>query len=517
MTVTKRWDCPVASEVRMPYSRRISPWISRSLLAFCRGNQFSRPAQDALSQLTLHQFCTTRILSTHDSSAQHPVTTHITPVLHNAHPVNSWQFCTTPSHNSHHTSSAQRTSCQLMTVLHNTQSQLTSQHFCTVIIMDSFVGYFSKLEHLAHYKGKNKTLSKQTSTSTPHTHTHPLTSQQLWQIIQQCAHSWVFTAFISWFCLSGINYFHFTGTWPIYSQILLQWAGNSHARKGGRDVSDSQHPCQLQKRCTHATHSNTYAQLLTSSYCGQNKTESTFGVALVIHHLLRDGHCANDVITTTEKKEKKSESDTLMSGYKSLGKCSMQCRLKINSPEQHLTKERTWAHTPTHTRTHILNYRNVHTCTNTHANTHTHTHTHKTSACMRVGGGGGGGGCNDQVHHQTHRKGVKLGTVLCKIHDITWNSTGNTQSGLLHIGLLKWLKHCRHACCIPAFYLQAKAPHSMDYYIPSCSQTWFSPFLWLNMWWAKTHNICNYFMANTYIITVFYFYRQISYLVNMYT
>ena len=76
-----------------------------------------------------------------------------------------------PSHSSHHTSSAQHTSCQFMTVLHNTQSQLTSQHFCTVIIMDSFVGYFSKLEHLAHYKGKNKTLSRQTSTSTPYTHT----------------------------------------------------------------------------------------------------------------------------------------------------------------------------------------------------------------------------------------------------------------------------------------------------------------------------------------------------------
>ena len=178
MTVTKRWDCPVASEVRMPYSRRISPWISRSLLAFCSGNQFSRPAQHALSQLTLHQFCTTRILSTHDkfcttpshnshhtssaqrascqlmtSSAQHPVTTHITPVLHNAHPVNSWQ------------------------VLHNTQSQLTSHQFCTVIIMDSFMCCISKLEHLAHYKGKNKTQSRQTSTSTgTHTSTNLTTA-----------------------------------------------------------------------------------------------------------------------------------------------------------------------------------------------------------------------------------------------------------------------------------------------------------------------------------------------------
>ena len=137
----------------MPYSRRISPWISRSLLAFCSGNQFSRPAQHALSQLTLHQFCTTRILSTHE------------------------KFCTTPSHNSHHTSSAQHTSCQLMTVLHNTQSQLTSQHFYTVIIMDSFMCCISKLEHLAHYKGQNKTQSRQTSTSTgTHTSTNLTTA-----------------------------------------------------------------------------------------------------------------------------------------------------------------------------------------------------------------------------------------------------------------------------------------------------------------------------------------------------
>lgn len=42
-TVTKKWDCPVASDVRIPYSRRISPCISRSLFAFWSGNQLSSP------------------------------------------------------------------------------------------------------------------------------------------------------------------------------------------------------------------------------------------------------------------------------------------------------------------------------------------------------------------------------------------------------------------------------------------------------------------------------------------
>ena len=104
---------------------------------------------------------------------------------------------------------------------------------------------------------------------------------------------------------------------------------------------------------------------------GHSSSPSWWTLCQWCHH-----HC--------RKKEKKSESDTLMSGYKSLGKCSMQRRLKTNSPERHLTKERTWAHTPTHTRIHILNYRNTHTCTNTRKQTHTNTH--KTSACMQVGG-----------------------------------------------------------------------------------------------------------------------------------
>ena len=56
--------------------------------------------------------------------------------------------------------------------------------------------------------------------------------------------------------------------------------------------------------------------LQTSSYIHapslvMKQDASTFGVALIVHHLLCDGHRANDVITTAENME--SESDTLMS------------------------------------------------------------------------------------------------------------------------------------------------------------------------------------------------------------
>ena len=122
---------------------------------------------------------------------------------------------------------------------------------------------------------------------------------------------------------------------------------------------------------------------------GHSSSPSWWTLCQWCHH-----HC--------RKKEKKSESDTLMSGYKSLGKCSMQRRLKTNSPERHLTKGRTWAHTPTHTRIHILNYRNTHTCTNTRAQTHTNTHTY------------------------THTKPVHA----CKWGGLQWPSTSsNTQEG----------------------------------------------------------------------------------------
>ena len=53
-------------------------------------------------------------------------------------------------------------------VLHCCSAQLV---IMIIIIIYSFVCYFSKLEYIAHHKAKNKTQSKQTSASM-HTRTH---------------------------------------------------------------------------------------------------------------------------------------------------------------------------------------------------------------------------------------------------------------------------------------------------------------------------------------------------------
>ena len=117
------------------------------------------------SQLTSHQFCTTHILSTHDSSA--PTQSQLT----------SHQFCTTHILSIHDSSAQHPVTTHITTLLHSNNNGL----FCGLFLQ---IGAPSPLQ-----RKEQNTVETNFHKHTTHTHTHPLTSQQLWQIIQQCAHS----------------------------------------------------------------------------------------------------------------------------------------------------------------------------------------------------------------------------------------------------------------------------------------------------------------------------------------